>query len=327
MIGNSFSICVGKFLPQMVRCFPGNHLTLTSCFIDGCSLETHWNNLVEAEKNPDFSPYRITIRDSATLKKPEFKGNVNSLLKKEKYDIITIQQASRLSCDYSSYLPFADDLIKFVKKHQPQAEIIIQQTWSYRADAPFLRENGIDNSVMYSRLEKAYSQLAKDYNLRMIPTGFAVQIARELSPVKFENYDWAMLDTLRWPDLPPQAGDVAGKFRWHKDADGEMVISRDTNHLNVRGEYLQAALWCGFLYDVDPEQITCDTQEIGNCDAAFLRKCAADALKNHNNIKYYDSRNWNEVSVAFNAAKGAESSVISERDGELEKLKVTPTLN
>ena len=279
MIGNSFSICVGKFLPQMVRCFPGNHLKLTSCYIGGCSFETHWNNIVEAEKNSEFKPYRITVWDSSTLKKPVFPGNVNALLKTEKYDIVTIQQASCLSVDYAAYQPFADDLIKVVKKYQPQAEIIIQQTWSYRADAPFFRETGIDNSEMYSRLEKAYHQLAKDYKLRMIPTGFAVQTARKLSPVKFENYDWEMLDSLQWPDLPRQAGDVVGNFRWRKNREGEMVIYRDTNHLNMRGEYLQAALWCGFLYEIDPEKITYVAPQIGKSDAAFLRKCASIALK------------------------------------------------
>ena len=37
--------------------------------------------------------------------------------------------------------------------------------------------------------------------------------------------------------------------------------------------------------------------------------------------------NWNDVSVAFTEAKGAESTVIVERDGELKTLKVTPNLN
>lgn len=37
--------------------------------------------------------------------------------------------------------------------------------------------------------------------------------------------------------------------------------------------------------------------------------------------------NWNDVSVAFAEAKGAESTVIVERDGDLKTLKVTPNLN
>ena len=284
MIGNSFSICVGKFLPQMVRCFPGNRLKLTSCYIGGCSFETHWNNFCEAEKNPAFKPYHITVWDSTTLKKPVFPGNVNELLKNEKYEIVTIQQASRLSGDYSTYQPWADNIIREVKKYQPQAEIIIQQTWSYRADAPFFRENNTDNTQMYSRLEKAYYQLAEDYDLRIIPTGYAVQLCREKSPFKFRNYDWAMLDTLQWPDLPPQAGDVVGNFRWFK-RNGEMIILRDTNHLNMRGEYLQAALWCGFLYGVDPEKISYVAPKTGNQDAAFLRECASGALNCFRQIK------------------------------------------
>ena len=59
-----------------------------------------------------------------------------------------------------------------------------------------------------------------------------------------------------------------------------MTINRDTNHLNMRGEYLQAALWCGFLYGVDPAEIGYVAPKIGKTDAAFLRQCAAKALKN-----------------------------------------------
>lgn len=285
MIGNSFSICVGKFLPQMVRCFPGNRIKLTSCYIGGCSFETHWNNFTEAEKNPAFNPYLITIWDSRTLKKPVFKGNVNDRLMNGKYDIITIQQASVFSIDYATYQPYAGKLIKKIRKYQPQAEIIIQQTWSYRADAPFFRTNGMDNLEMYKKLETAYYSLAEDYGFRIIPTGYAVQISREKSAVKFKNYDWAMLDTLQWPDLPPQAGDVAGNFRWCKKREGEMVISRDTNHLNMRGEYMQAALWCGFLYDIDPRAISYNAPRLGNSDCAFLRECAAEALSGFRQIK------------------------------------------
>jgi len=43
MIGNSFSICVGKNLPQIVSSFPDLELTLCSAYIGGCSLERHCN--------------------------------------------------------------------------------------------------------------------------------------------------------------------------------------------------------------------------------------------------------------------------------------------
>ena len=51
MIGNSFSICVGKYLPQVVNSGKKHHLILTSAYIGGCSLEKHCKNLLKAETN------------------------------------------------------------------------------------------------------------------------------------------------------------------------------------------------------------------------------------------------------------------------------------
>ena len=39
MIGNSFSICVGTYLPQIVKSVPGNRLELTSAYIGGYLLQ------------------------------------------------------------------------------------------------------------------------------------------------------------------------------------------------------------------------------------------------------------------------------------------------
>ena len=50
-IGNSFSVCVTRNLPQMVASVPGNRIILTSASIGGCSLERHWNEWSKAEKD------------------------------------------------------------------------------------------------------------------------------------------------------------------------------------------------------------------------------------------------------------------------------------
>ena len=41
MIGNSFSVCVGVYLPSIVNSFPKHSLELTSAYIGGCTLEKH----------------------------------------------------------------------------------------------------------------------------------------------------------------------------------------------------------------------------------------------------------------------------------------------
>ena len=121
MIGNSFSICVGRNLPQIVAADPENKLILTSAFIGGCTFERHYNNLVQAEANPQHRPYRITVWDSAAENEKkqisEKKGNINELLKNNQYDIITIQQGSRKSFNFAAYEPFAGVIIKYIRKY------------------------------------------------------------------------------------------------------------------------------------------------------------------------------------------------------------------
>lgn len=62
------------------------------------------------------------------------KANLPEVIKAAKWDIVTIQQASPVSWDKSKTLPAADELIAYIRKNAPQAEIVIHQTWSYRND-------------------------------------------------------------------------------------------------------------------------------------------------------------------------------------------------
>jgi hypothetical protein len=283
MIGNSFSICVGTYLPQMVKSVPGSNLTLTTAYIGGCSLETHLKKLNEAETNPKAEQYKINVWFSDKKPLPVKRGNILSLLKTQKYDIITIQQNSSNSINYKTFQPFADQLIAVIKKYQPKAEIVIQQTWSYRADSAFLEKLNMNNDEMYQKLSAAYAQFAKDYSFRVIPVGDAVQLTRKYSPVKFQMYDRKSLPNYIWPDMPPQSGDVVGKLYWAKRK-GKLSLLADATHLNTRGEYLQAAVWFAFVYDKNTSEIKFIPSNIGDDDAAFMLKCAQEAVSNYKQI-------------------------------------------
>ena len=283
MIGNSFSICVGSNLPQMVKSVPGCKLTLTSAYIGGCSLETHINKVKEAEANPKSESYKINVWFSDKNPLPTKRGNVLNLLKTQKYDIVTIQQSSPNSIDYKTYQPFADQLIAVIKKYQPQAEIIVHQTWSYRADSTLLEQRKMTNDEMYQKVSAAYAQLAKDYGLRVIPVGDAVQLTRKYSTLKFQMYDRKSLANYVWPDMPPQAGDVVGRLYWAKRK-GKLRLLPDATHLNTRGEYLQAAVWFAFLYNKNTSEIKYIPSNIGDDDAAFMLKYAQEAVDNYKQI-------------------------------------------
>ena len=285
MIGNSFSVSVGNYLPQMVKSIPGCSLTLTSAAIGGCSLETHLKKIGETEKNPKAAPYIISVWDSKKTARSSRNGNVLNLLKTEKYDIITIQQNSSNSFKYKTYQPYADNLIAIIKKYQPQAEIVIQQTWSYRSDDLSLAKNKLTNTEMYQHIADAYRKLAEVHGFRVIPMGDAVQIFRKNNPPPAYKYlDKAARAKYNYPDVPPQAGEVVGSNRWSKQK-GKMVLFIDSRHLNERGEYLQAAVWFAFLYGRKTSEIKYVPNKIGDDDAVILRKYAQEAVDNYTQVK------------------------------------------
>lgn len=284
-IGNSFSISAGRIMPSFALA-AGNAIKFTSACIGGCSLERHCNELAASDENPDSRPYDYTVwyiangrvvKDWVSEKRG---GSLPDMLKDDVYDVITIQQASHFSWRPETYQPFADTLIARIRRDQPQAKILIQQTWSYRTqDRRFNAEWDIDQTEMYNRLDAAYKKLADEYGFLRIPTGTAVQIAREKFPVKYQKISAEELASYRWPDLPSQCGDVVGAMQWGKDEDGKGKIVMDNIHLNTRGEYLQAAVWYGAIYGEDPRSVECKHPLIDDEDAAFLRECAYEALK------------------------------------------------
>lgn len=266
-IGNSFTWSLQRYFPKLVQA-SGQKLNLKFMNFGGCELHRHWGYIAAEMANREIGIYGGLRMDEVLSSTP--------------WNVVTIQQASHASWKGETFEPYANNIISFIKEHAPNAKIVIQQTWSYRADHPkFYPDSdwGISQSLMYEKLTNNYVNLAKKYNLDIIPTGLAVELARHHSPVKFKMYDLSILENLTWPDLPPQAGDVVGNISWKKDANGEMALVKDLIHLNVRGDYLQACLWLKCLYNINCH----DTakyfipDEIGNEDAKFLRNMAMQA--------------------------------------------------
>lgn len=274
-IGNSFTNSLTQYFPEVVKS-TGCDILLELANHSGCELSRHWRYIDWEEQDAAVRMYqepRIKMRD---------------ILARETWDIVTIQQASRESWRAETYQPYATNIYEYVKQYAPQAEVVIQQTWSYREDDPRIMpdgEWGINQNSMYELLTKAYRKLAAELNLRIIPTGYAVQLARQQQPFRFQNYDPAMLETIRWPDMPSQAGSLVGVMSWRKGEDGELKLMRDSIHLNLRGQYLQACVWFAFLYGRNVKEITFVPQIIGDSDAQFLREIARQAVNTFEQLK------------------------------------------
>jgi hypothetical protein len=269
-IGNSFTWSLSSCFPSIAEA-QQEELKLEFANFGGCEFRRHWAYITAEENEPRCKMYM-----NYTMK-------LRELLASDNWDIVTIQSASHESWDYANYLPYAGLIIDYVRKHAPGAKIMIQQTWAYRDDAPRLATWGFDRYEMYRRLDEAYRRLGREFNLPIIPTGKAVELALAEQPGgPFVNYDPGILLTMRWPDLPPQARSIVGACSWRKDpATGEMTLRRDTIHLNIRGQYLQACVWYGFIFNRDPREINWVHEDVANSDAAFLRHIAARAIKEY----------------------------------------------
>ena len=268
-IGNSFSNSLKVFLPDVVAS-AGCELYLEAASHGGCELHRHWKYITDEENDGVYSMYQ------------DRRFKLREILAREQWDIVSIQQASHYSWKYETYQPYAKNIYDYIKRFAPNAEVVIQQTWAYRADDPRLQTFGhwgINQTEMYERLTDAYQRLSKDLGgLRIVPVGLAVQLARTKQEKPFENYPASLLNTLRWPDLPSQAGALVGTAFWQKDAEGKLYIRRDCIHLNKRGEFLQACVWFAKLYGRPVSEVTFKPDMIADDDIEFLKAIAQEAV-------------------------------------------------
>ena len=175
MIGNSFSICNLREMPNVASAM-GKRLDLASLFIGGCSLERHWNNVVAASTNAAFRPYRFDRTVGGKKVVENGKANIPDALVLDKWDVVTVQQASHFSWRPETFEPFGGSLVAKVRELAPQAKIVVQETWSYPPWDKRLKKFGFDQAEMYRRLRATYAGFAGKYGFDVIPVGTAAEI-------------------------------------------------------------------------------------------------------------------------------------------------------
>ena len=262
MIGNSFSISLLQQLPQ-VAADCGVELDLASLYIGGCSLKRHWEN-VERDGEEGFRPYRFGRNRFG--KYTEGSANVCEALRMEKWDIVTVQQASHESWQAKTNHPYGSLLVAKIRELAPQAMIYVQETWSYTPWDKRLEKWGIDQDRMYEGLHAAYAGFARQCGLAIIPFGTAVQTWRRLKPVRYAENSFG--------------GDVVGGGRqderdnFKRDVNGKWVPNCDVFHLNRKGEYFQALVWAKTIFGVDLKDLKYKPDFVSDADAKLMKEIA-----------------------------------------------------
>ena len=237
-IGNSFSRNAHAYLREIAKA-GGVELTLMNLYKGGSTLENHNTWKTSGMKYiKDETTEEITLPEALAL---------------EDWDVITFQQGSHESVDYSTYQPYLAELSAYVKENAPNAEQILHQTWAYHPDCSRLKEDsefmtkGMTSEEMFQALKAAYSQAASSFSpsARIIPSGEA-----------FHNV--MTLDS---------------SIRLH---------ASDGYHANQNGEYLAGAVWYEVLTGHKIADNPFKPEHMSDLEWKILKICAHQAAESYN---------------------------------------------
>ncbi len=216
-IGNSYSQDATTYLSQ-IAALEGKTFKTVNLYKSGCYLQSHYDNWYNNQAIYDYQLNGKAVGDGlVTLK---------ATLLSDQFDVITLQESSWRSINYSNFQPYLDLLITEIRKLQPNATIYIHQVWAYgdghaeHASRP--GTTGGTMEAMFAKTEAAYNSAAAATGLSLIPSGQAVMNAQtelnkggySVASIQRDNshvsYDWGryMLGRLWYEMLTGETPDV-----------------------------------------------------------------------------------------------------------------------
>ncbi len=151
-IGNSFSQDAQRYLHN-VAANEGVEMKCMNLYIGGCSLRTHYINMLENKK-----AYEMEFNGQSTA----IRVSISEALASDDWDFVTLQQASHFSFDYDTYVPYIEKLADYVRLYVPKSKILIHQTWAYEQGSERLASVGFcESKEMFNKIEDAYCKAAK----------------------------------------------------------------------------------------------------------------------------------------------------------------------
>ncbi|MBE6806332.1 MAG: DUF4886 domain-containing protein, partial [Ruminococcaceae bacterium] len=171
-IGNSFSEDATRYLWDICNDAGIADLTIANMYIGGCSLDTHWENL-----QTDAAAYRYDKNTTGSFERTQG-YKLSDALADEDWDVITIQQASWMSSDASTYTNL-ENILNKIKETNPNAKILWHATWSYAVGYGSTTTD-VKQMEMYNNIISAVHSevLTQEHIDGVIPSGTAIQNMR-----------------------------------------------------------------------------------------------------------------------------------------------------
>lgn len=283
-IGNSFTANSTRFLPEICDADPEVSVEVGMAYIPGSPLDLHAWLAYLAEKGDDRAKrYQFKV-NGKTIKKHYTLQEI--ITAEPAWDYVTIQQVSSKSYQADTFSPHAQKLKALIHKLLPEAQVVIHETWAHSVDSPRVHKWDLSPEAMYAKVHAAYTSIAKELEVPMIPVGTAFETAKD-DPQW--DYQPTGVYTANWTDLskiPDQSKSLHNCFYWAKDGNGKPYIKADGYHANKNGEYLGALVWYAFFFGKDPADVTYQPEELSDAQAASLRAAASTTMQ---------LRDWTQV--------------------------------
>lgn len=167
LISNSFGVNLQTYAKDIAK-VNGLDLEIYTLFIGGCPLELHDKNIKENNK-----AYELFVDGQTT----SIFMSIDEALRLKDWDYISLQQASHLSGDISSYYPYFNNVYTYVRIKCPKAKIMWHQTWAYsgKNTNKYSEVKGWlptfkfrDDKEMKKGIDEALKKLLKDYKIDLV---------------------------------------------------------------------------------------------------------------------------------------------------------------
>ena len=246
-IGNSFSQdAVEQYLHELGEA-EGYQFVIGNLFIAGCSLERHVKNI---RKDAAAYDYRKIGFDGKKVHHGYM--SISKALADEKWDYVSLQQASSFSGMYDTYETYLPELYEYVKERiDKRCKIVFHQTWAYAKNCRNTGFKKYDNNqiTMYKAIVETVKKAGKLVDFyRIIPCGTAIQNARTSFIGDHLNRDGYHLDV--------NVGRYIAACTWFEVLTGKNVIGNKFVPVNVSDEYRDIAQLAAHEAVRHPNKIT-----------------------------------------------------------------------
>ena len=214
-IGNSFSEDAMHLLYEVAQAEGKEQIILGNLFIGGCTVATHAKN-AQGLGTKDYTFFY----NANGVWKTEENAKLDYGLRRENWDIITLQQASHASGKVSTYNQDIQTVVDCVNENKlnPGAKMLWHMTWAYRGDSTSdsFEAYNYDQMTMYNGIIGAVQEkIVTDPAFSdVLPVGTAIQNARSSYLGDTMNRDGSHLSDL---------GRVIAAYVWYCKLTGKTL--------------------------------------------------------------------------------------------------------